>query len=114
MANASFGAVPFDFQGDNPFDWPVPDRQNELIVRRAPWGNRTLVQDLGQVAQDFSVPAWMTFAQYAALDAMRLAGTLATLTTNEARSGVLLRQITGVSKDAINDLVTATLVFLVP
>lgn len=116
MANASFGGVSFDAMGPG-IDFPQPDRRNTLPTRKVPYGSRTIEQDLGPEAVEISYEVELTAATYAALDALRLARTLATLTvgTDPAHPGTRLRYITNRSVDGIgNDLRFATLTFLVP
>lgn len=115
MPNASFGAVPFDVLGDNPFDWPQPDRANELVVRHVPYGSRTIEQDLGPLTQEIAYPVALTAATYAALDSMRLAATLATLTVGDdpPHPGARLQAIGGRTLDTVHDLVLCQLTFRV-
>lgn len=113
MAN-SFGSVSFDVLWDNPFTTPLPPRRHTLVIRKAPWGNRTLVQDLGQEATEDSYRLELTPTTYTALEA--LIGTTATRTIDGdgTRSGVLLQGLDGVEKDTTHSLVTCTASFLVP
>lgn len=116
MPNASFGAVPFDVLGESPFDWPQPDRANELVTRHVPYGSRFIVQDLGALPQEISYPVALTAATYAALDGMRAGGTLATLTVGDdpAHASTRLQAISGRTYDAVHDLIRCTLSFLTP
>lgn len=113
MANASFGACDFDVLWDNPFTVPIPPQRHALSIRHVPWGNRTIIQDLGREPSEGQYRAELTVAEYAV--ALPLIGTLATLDIDgdEARSNVLLQSIDGIEKDATHDLVTCTLSFMV-
>jgi hypothetical protein len=113
MSN-SFGAVSFDVLWDNPFTTPTPPRRHTLSVRKAPWGSRTVVQDLGREATEDSYRIELSPTAYTTLEG--LIGTQATRTIegDGARSGVLLQELSGVEKDPTHSLVTCTASFLVP
>lgn len=114
MSTFAFGAVEGEVLWDNPFTTPLPPRRNTLVVRKAPWGSRTLVQDLGREATEDSYRLELTPTTYTALEA--LIGTLATrtITGDGSRSNVLLQSLDGVEKDPTHSLVTCTASFLVP
>lgn len=113
MANASWGTVDFDVLWDNPFTVPIPPQRHALNIRHVPWGNRTIVQDLGREPAEGQYRAELTVAEYTA--ALPLIGTTATLDIDgdTTRAGVLLQNIDGIEKDATHDLVTVTMTFLV-
>lgn len=114
MSTFAFGAVSGDVLWDNPFSTPLPPRRHTLSVRHAPWGSRTVVQDIGQEATEQSYRLELTPTTYAALAA--LIGTTATLTVtgDSARSGVLLQGLDGIEQDTTHSLVTCSASFLVP
>lgn len=114
MSTFAFGAVSGDVLWDNPFTTPTPPRRHTLSVRKAPWGSRTVVQDMGQEATEDSYRLELTPTAYTALVA--LIGTLATrtITGDSARSGVLLQGVDGVEKDTTHSLVTCNTSWLVP
>jgi hypothetical protein len=113
MANASWGSVDFDVLWDNPFTVPIPPQRHALAIRHVPWGNRTIVQDMGREPAEGTYRAILTTAEYDA--ALPLIGTTATLDIDgdTARSGVLLRDIDGIERDDTHDEVFVTLTFLV-
>lgn len=112
-SNASFGAIDFDVLWDNPFTVPIPPQRHALNIRHVPWGNRTIVQDLGREPAEGQYRAILAVAEYTA--ALALIGTTATLDIDgdTARPGTLLQSIDAIERDDTHSEVTATLSFLV-
>lgn len=111
--NASFGAADFDVLWDNPFTVPIPVAQDILVTRHVPYGNRTIVQNLGRESVDGQYVVEMTVAEYGVLLSLRGSAATLDIDGDEVRTGVILRSVTNVEKDATHDLVKATLTFMV-
>lgn len=110
--DSSFAGVPFVCEETGPLaraDFPA---QRALAIRHVPWGDRTIVQDLGREATTLTLRLVLLDSQYGPLLArVGQIGTLA-LVGAPARSGVLLQGLSDVTVDDANDLVFLSAQFL--
>lgn len=110
--DCDFDGATFDVEENDIFLQPDGDVKSTLGIRKAPWGDRTIVQDLGQEAAELALPIIVYTEDIPALKAKRgQVGTL-TLTDGPARGGVLFAGLTGIRHDYEHGVSFATATFL--
>lgn len=110
--DSSFSGVAFLVEETGPLARAAFPTERQLAIRHVPWGNRTIVQDLGAQPTALTLTLIVQEANYAALRSkVGQVGTLALVGT-AAQSGVLLQTLSNVVVDDINDLVFLQAAFL--
>ena len=110
--DCSFAGVAFVVEETGPLARAAFPTERRLAIRSVPWGNRTIVQDLGAQPTNLTLSLIVQLANWPALQAKAgQIGTLA-LVGAAAQSGVLLQSLGEVTIDDTNDLVFVSAQFL--